>query len=603
MNKKTIFFAIIFSLFLSNSVKAVEPEVVVKDEAYTAKYVSQSVSDPIEIEAGSTKTVVIKFKNTGTAIWNSSGSRFISAYTMEPRDRVSVFKGKNWTSGKQTGKISAQVKPGGVVELSIDLQAPEKTGEYIEKFYLAAENYSWVKNGYFYFKIKVVPKKIVETPVENEIIPSVNDSSYVAKRLILSKKSVTAPGGEQTKIVIGYQNNGKNTWNKYKLTNEDKNYFDSTWGSSGKVLEKAEEILPTKFLRETFYFRIPAKKGDYIAKFKLEIDEGKFIDEINIPITVTADAPDDYQVSELETEVEDNGVINNIRLENEPRVRVGITAPETNFIQFRSYDDDYNVFDGNKLQGVLAKRKFAVIKYNDGEYNFKGGDLDFDSDNFIRLEPITNSHAIFHIPNLNTRVAKWVDPNKLFNKYRGAVEYRQGTVDKKMYIVNDVLLEDYVKGMAEVGRADPIEFIKANLVAARNYAYIAKNKYPFFDVVANTYDQLYLGFEAEEVLPMVVEAQEATRGMFVTYNNEVVTTPYFGNSNGKTKSFSSVWGGANKPWLVSVVADYDKGKKLFGHGVGMSQRDANLRAKNEGLNFVGLLKHYYTGVKVEKLYE
>jgi len=315
MNKKTIFFAIIFSLFLMNSAKAVEPEVVIKDEAYSAKYVSQSVSDPIEIEAGSTKTVVIKFKNTGTATWNSSGSRFISAYTMEPRDRVSVFKGKNWTNGKQTGKISAQVKPGGVAELTIDLQAPEKTGEYIEKFYLAAENYSWVKSGYFYFKIKVVPKKIVvEVPVEDEIAPSVNDSSYSAKRLILSKKSVTAIGGEQIKIILGYQNEGQNTWNKYKLTNEDKIYSDRTWNSSGKVFEKEEEILPAKFLRETFYFRTPAKKGDYVAKFKLEIDEGKFIDEVNIPVTVTADAPDEYEVSELETEVEDNGVVNNIRL-------------------------------------------------------------------------------------------------------------------------------------------------------------------------------------------------------------------------------------------------------------------------------------------------
>ena len=43
----------------------------------------------------------------------------------------------------------------------------------------------------------------------------------------------------------------------------------------------------------------------------------------------------------------------------------------------------------------------------------------------------------------------------------------------------------------------------------------------------------------------------------VTYNKEIITTPYFGNSNGMTKSFSSVWGGANKPWLVPVLTNYD----------------------------------------------
>jgi len=45
-----------------------------------------------------------------------------------------------------------------------------------------------------------------------------------------------------------------------------------------------------------------------------------------------------------------------------------------------------------------------------------------------------------------------------------------------------------------------------------------------------------------------------------------------------------------------------KGKRQLGHGVGMSQRDASLRAKNENLNFVSLLKYYYTDVEVEQLY-
>jgi stage II sporulation protein D len=41
--------------------------------------------------------------------------------------------------------------------------------------------------------------------------------------------------------------------------------------------------------------------------------------------------------------------------------------------------------------------------------------------------------------------------------------------------------------------------------------------------------------------------------------------------------------------------------KGFGHGMGMSQYGANVMAKN-GFNFVEILKHYYQGVKLERVY-
>jgi peptidoglycan hydrolase-like amidase len=100
-----------------------------------------------------------------------------------------------------------------------------------------------------------------------------------------------------------------------------------------------------------------------------------------------------------------------------------------------------------------------------------------------------------------------------------------------------------------------------------------------------------------------VEAVKATRGSFITYDNAVVITPYFGHSNGKTKSWQQVWGGAPKPWLVSVKAGYDKGRKQFGHGVGMSQRDAAIRADKEKLDWQSLVKYYYKGVEIKQLYQ
>jgi len=37
--------------------------------------------------------------------------------------------------------------------------------------------------------------------------------------------------------------------------------------------------------------------------------------------------------------------------------------------------------------------------------------------------------------------------------------------------------------------------------------------------------------------------------------------------------------------------------------VGMSQRDANIRAKEEGLDYKALLKYYYTGVGIALMYK
>jgi len=38
----------------------------------------------------------------------------------------------------------------------------------------------------------------------------------------------------------------------------------------------------------------------------------------------------------------------------------------------------------------------------------------------------------------------------------------------------------------------------------------------------------------------------------------------------------------------------------YGHGIGMSQWGANVMGKN-GYTYIDILKHYYSGIEVEKL--
>lgn len=609
--RQFILVTVVGMLFFVLPALAAGPEVKIKDEAYSAKFVSQSIADPIAIEAGSVKTVIIKFKNIGTATWNSSGARFISAYTMEPRDRRSAFMADGWLSGKQTGKITGTIKPGGIGELKINLQAPLKPGVYEEKFYLAAENYTWVKGGYFFLKITVKPatnpstsldsardkslrvnekatSSSTSTTTQETVVPIATGTLYGVNLVGLSAQRFTAEGGDSVSLTTIWRNAGKKAWNSYELVQV------SATGTINQIVLENKTVAPGETINLNSIIRAPSKKGQYKMFLRFKVngqDTGDAQSIIALNFDVTSDAP--------VVETADAPFVP--RLQEEPRIRVGIWKP-TGVVQFVSYDDDYNIYDGLSLVGVLPKGNLARMNF-DGQYHFAGDGVRFDSMSYPRLVPINNPHAIFAVYNYDHYVSWKASVN--FNQYRGAMEYRQSE-GGTLYVINEVLFEDYVAGIAENSAGAPIEYIKANLVAARTYAYVhlgsTKHDSRYFDVVGTTGDQLYLGYKSEVIMPRVAQAAIDTRGMMVTYEGKIVTTPYFGNSNGWTKSYVSVWGGAEKPWLVPVRANYDAGRTRLGHGVGMSQRDCAIRADKEGLDYISLLKYYYTGVEVEKIY-
>ncbi len=597
-------------LLLAPPAYAADPKLTIKDGAYAAKLVSQSIPDPVQMEAGEVKTVIFKFKNVGTATW--TGSRFISAYTMEPRYRDSIFKGGNWIASSQSGKIEGVVKPGEVGELKLELKAPETAGEYKEEFYLASENHTWVKGGYFYIDISVAPKKqVAEVAEATTAAPAsvVSLNTYQATRVILSKKQVEARGGEVVPIIIGFQNTGSNPWTSYTLKSTAVN-VENRAGNSKVLVEKQIDVAPFGIARETVSLPIPERKGVYTIRLALIPNGTEKVSDLGvITVTVTEDA------SVITEEEYTEPVQPLVRLSEEPRIRVGVWKNPTKGVEFVSTDETYNVFDGETLVGVVAPGIRVSMWESKGVFYFKGADIEFSTGNFIRLAPANNPHAVFRLPNYERLLSY---RGKLsFNAYRGAMEYRATKNSDATYVINDLLFEDYVAGIAETSNEAHMEYMKAILTAARTYAYYIQNhkstQTAVFDVVATTADQLYLGYESEVLMPRVVEAAQATRGMMITYdtdNNietpaEIIITPYFANADTRTRSWSEVWSGAGKPWLVSVPTEYDKRdkKKLFGHGVGMSARDASVRAAEKGEDFDTILKYYYTGVGVEKMYQ
>lgn len=192
------------------------------------------------------------------------------------------------------------------------------------------------------------------------------------------------------------------------------------------------------------------------------------------------------------------------------------------------------------------------------------------------------------------------------NAFRSLLEIRYTQATDKIWMVNELSLEQYLKGIAETSNNSPQEYQKALIIAARTYAlYHIKRSTKYasenFTMRGTDADQVYRGYNAETRLPNVTRAVQDTRGAIVTYNGQLAITPYYSQSDGRTRSWEEVWGGGPKAWLVGKPDPCCTGLKMLGHGVGMSARGALLLAL-EGKGFEEILKYYYTGIEIRRKY-
>lgn len=282
----------------------------------------------------------------------------------------------------------------------------------------------------------------------------------------------------------------------------------------------------------------------------------------------------------------------------EPTIRVGLYKTKEP-VKFTS-EYIYEAWINGEFVGALLAQDKVVLNYKKGIYSLVSDSLNVTSSKYIRLVP-EDSQAFFTLTNYNRTVAGRKKVN--FNSYRGTLEYRFSPKSVQPYVINELPLDFYVLGVAETYNTAPTEYIKALAVAARSYAYALTSKLPptdkrMFDVYPTTVDQIYLGYNSELFMPLATQAAADTAGEMVTYNGNPVITPYFSHSSGATRN----WKGKDRPWLKSVKAVYDKGKKMLGHGVGMSNNDAMKRAQKDGWTYDQILEYYYSSTTVEKIF-
>jgi stage II sporulation protein D len=142
------------------------------------------------------------------------------------------------------------------------------------------------------------------------------------------------------------------------------------------------------------------------------------------------------------------------------------------------------------------------------------------------------------------------------NKYMGSFLIK--VLDGKLLPINFIDMESYLKGVVGYEMSDyfPIEALKAQAVAARNYALsrIGWENAKGFDFDDTVNYQVYKGYNPNYA--RVISAVEQTTGQILLYNDKLVETLYSAWHGGVSEDSENVWGNF-VPYLRSVQDSYE----------------------------------------------
>ncbi len=556
----------------------------------------------IQMQPGEMKEIKFKMKNTGDLAWKKD----IMNITFINRG-VKIF----------TRKITPAniINPGNIFNFDFWAQAPYATGKHLV----------------------FLNSKFNRSPIENGAARLIIDVPKPFLRARITKKTqflVKANRGQEKEIEVKFlnlsntvwRNSGKNAIHLAPTRPRDhisRLYFSGDWVNKYRAARMSErEVKPGEIA--TFKFKIkPFENGNFTEYFQLVMEHVGWIDGTFIRW--------DFKVSDSGANSgatttscgancgASSGIDNNIKTTTGPtiapqpaqqlKVKKNTTKKQSEkpFRVRISYEDDVSKITADKNYKVVDKNGKELFKIDAGYYftarrvndniHVQFFNVSKASD-VIRVVP--ESGGIVEIITMQRRPSWNNSLND--NKFRGIMEIR--SVNNKTAYINELPLEDYMKGLAEVSNNVHPEKQKAIAILARTYArfYMDSDNRKFPGLPYDGNDdpaifQKYLGYGVEKRSPNFLNAVGTTKNKVVTYNGKLVKTPYFNQSNGKTLSAKEVWGWTHTPYLQSVDDPYCKGMTKKGHGVGMSGCGAEGMAKS-GKTYVEIIKYYYQGVEI-----
>ncbi|MFA7686164.1 MAG: SpoIID/LytB domain-containing protein, partial [Candidatus Gracilibacteria bacterium] len=532
---------------------------------------------PASMEPGETFEGWVKLENTGNNTWRKSGNNTVFLAADHERGRNSTFIAP---AGQKMGVLQEkEVKPGETGTFNLSLKAPDKMGFYKEYF------------------TPVVDWKVWMTDTEMNFETLVGGNSFDSETLAQAPNKKWQRG-ESYNMWVNIRNMGTSTWTNENIKLTFIKEADLKI-SKAKLLDTS--VAPGKVGRVGFTVTVDSK--DELGKKTMMIRpmiDGNYISDkpINFEYTtVVSDAPPPNKKTPTtktasktskkstadSTVKKGNGTEGDIRIKLTFTGNTEITA-----------SGDFEVKSGSESLGSFTKDDAVKVEKSGSNYKMTAGSKTYTKSSPIRFIP--DDGSILKVNNFT----------RTDNEFREILEVNM--VDGNLVLINELGLENYMRGLAEEPNDANAEMIKTIAVAARSYAKYYMDKaekfpgkpYDLEDSPATS--QKYLGYTFEKRAPNVVKAVDATKGQMVTYKGVLVKTPYFSKSDGTyTKSYKSVWGGEEVPYLVPVDDSSCKSTAFAGHGVGLSGCGAAVMA-NKGSKYVEILKYYYTGVEVTDFY-
>ncbi len=555
-------------------------------------------ADVININPGKAITYWVDFKNVGTTTWYSRGStNVLSLKLASPTNRTSLFQHPFWKSSTEPARmLTTRVRPGEVGRFRMALQAPTTVGVYSESFQLVTNGSTPITGGKITLNIGIGAKAIPAPHWRAEETARSFSGTIKLK-----------PGVGYT-FWIDFTNTGSVPWfstgNNYlaaNLTNpvgRTSSFQTATWFNAYQPAKQMQKFIrPGETARFRFAIKAPQTTGQYLESLQLVANNLIWIDGGSFTIPIQVGDP--------------QAIAPAVQLTGEPTVRIGITtatAPVT-----VTADGSYQIWDGTAtLLSTKPAGTITTVTSKDGTFTVASGDT-WTVANPPRFIPVA-ADTIMQVPSY-TNKPSW-NSTLNDNTFRGAIEIRYAPSTTATWIINELPLESYLRGMAESTNGQPAEYLKTLAVAERSYAlwhYLAGGKHTAEGFTLNaTSDQVYrgYGFEARSIGPLAAVRQ--TAGIVIAHPDAVTAknpqgiafAPYSSGTDGRTRSWSEVWSGSYA-WLVSVDDPYgiiSNALTLSGnHMVGLSAQGARGYAQN-GLSYDKILSHYYTGIIVKQAY-
>ncbi|QIB26546.1 SpoIID/LytB domain-containing protein [Caloranaerobacter azorensis] len=137
-------------------------------------------------------------------------------------------------------------------------------------------------------------------------------------------------------------------------------------------------------------------------------------------------------------------------------------------------------------------------------------------------------------------------------------------IDKELIIINYLPLEHYLYGVVprEMSANWPLEALKAQAVAARNYALISLKRHDDlgYDLCDTQHCQVYAGYDWENIKSN--KAVDETYGKVLKYNGKLVNAYFHSTSGGHTENSENVWE-YEIPYLRGVKDDFSIGSPNY----------------------------------------